>query len=95
MRRARAGHAATRLDDGRIVIIGGVRDPDLDAALANQIDDIEDIARAAVALDVLTARHRVVATLQRHGAAVVESELGEFSARIVAAYLKAKSLVRF
>jgi len=77
------------------VIIGGVRDPDLDAALANQIDDIEDIARAAVALDVLTARHRVVATLQRHGAAVVESELGEFSARIVAAYLKAKSLVRF
>ncbi len=25
MRRARAGHAATRLDDGRIVIIGGVR----------------------------------------------------------------------
>ncbi len=77
------------------VVVGSVRDPDLAEALGGEVGNLEDVARAAVALDVLGSRRQVVAGLRRHGAVVIESPPSELSAGVVAAYLRAKSLARF
>ncbi len=77
------------------VIVAGVSDPALEAALTGPVATVEDAARAAVALDVVEDRRRVVAGLRHRGAQVVEASVDEVSARVVAAYLRAKALARF
>lgn len=77
------------------VAVASVRDPDLDDAVVAIPDDIGDVARAAVALDVLEARRRVVRNLERQGASVIEASPSGLSAGVVAAYLRAKALARF
>ena len=77
------------------VIVASVSDPDLDAAMTAEIERLDEVATAAVALDVLTARRRVVAELIRHGVVVIEDDLDGLTGRVVAAYLRAKALARF
>jgi uncharacterized protein (DUF58 family) len=76
------------------VVIASVRDPDLETPLATDPKSARDVYGAAVALDVLEGRARVVTRLRHLGATVVEAPprlLGEACAR---AYLQLKSRAR-
>ena len=55
------------------VVIASVRDPDLDAAVSIAPSVVHGVYAAAVAIDVLQARRRVVARLRHAGAEVVEA----------------------
>src|SRR4029077_12547466 len=54
------------------VVVASVRDPAVDPAGRSDPRDRVDVYRAAVALDLLDGRHRVVAELRQAGAEVVE-----------------------
>ena len=58
----------------------GVRDPDLDSTLRTEPQTTRDVYAAAIALDVLDGRTRVIERLRHLGATVVEAppaQLGE------------------
>jgi uncharacterized protein (DUF58 family) len=76
------------------VVVASVRDPDLDAAVRTAPSTPHDVYAAAVAIDVLDARRRVVARLRHAGAEVVEAPprlLGEACVRV---YLRLKARAR-
>jgi uncharacterized protein (DUF58 family) len=76
------------------VVIASVRDPDLDAPLRTAAQNSSNVYAAAVALDVLDDRARVVKRLRHLGATVIEAPpllLGEACVR---AYLQLKSRAR-
>ena len=77
------------------VVVASPLDPDVRNAVTSADDGIEGAARAAIALDVLEARHRAVLEIQRLGAQVVECPWERFSVEVVGAYLRAKALARF
>jgi uncharacterized protein (DUF58 family) len=76
------------------VAVAGSADPDLDAAVQDEPRLAGDVYRAAVALDVLGARARAAARLQRAGATVVEAPPATLAAMCVKTYLRAKWLAR-
>jgi uncharacterized protein (DUF58 family) len=76
------------------VAVASAADTDLLAAASVEPERALETYRAAVALDVLAARARVVASLRREGAAVVEAEAGALPAACVRAYLQAKARAR-
>jgi uncharacterized protein (DUF58 family) len=76
------------------VAVAGSADPDLDAAVQDEPRLAGDVYRAAVALDVLGARARAAARLQRAGATVVEAPPATLAAMCVRTYLRAKWLAR-
>jgi uncharacterized protein (DUF58 family) len=76
------------------VAVAGSADPDLDADVRSEPHVAGDVYRAAVALDVLAARARAAARLQRVGATVVEAPPATLAAACVRTYLRAKSLAR-
>jgi uncharacterized protein (DUF58 family) len=76
------------------VVVASVRDPDVDHAVQNPPESPGDVYRAAVALDLLDGRTRVVAELRRAGAEVVESSPQHLAAACVRAYLRLKSRAR-
>jgi len=77
------------------VVVAGVTDPDLDAAIREPPTAVGDVYAAAVALDVLDARARVAAQLRRSGAeAVIEAPPERLAAACVGAYLRAKARAR-
>ncbi len=76
------------------VVVASVRDPAVDAILTTVPGDRSDVFDMAAALDVVAARDRVVAELERAGAAVVEAAPGTLSEECVAAYLRAKARAR-
>ncbi|MEA2223202.1 MAG: hypothetical protein QOH83_1578 [Solirubrobacteraceae bacterium] len=78
------------------VVVAGVADPDLDAALrpsGARVHEL-DVYRAAAALDVLAARERAAARVRGAGAQVLETAPAELSQACVSAYLRAKSRAR-
>jgi uncharacterized protein (DUF58 family) len=77
-----------------VVVVAGTTDPDLDSIVTDAPRSPADVFAAAVALDVLDARRRVVALLRHAGAVVVEARPDALPAACVAAYLKAKSRAR-
>jgi uncharacterized protein (DUF58 family) len=77
-----------------VVVVAGTTDPDLDGIVTDAPRSPADVYAAAVALDVLDARRRVVALLRHAGAVVVEARPDILPAACVAAYLKAKSRAR-
>jgi uncharacterized protein (DUF58 family) len=77
-----------------VVVVAGTTDPDLDGIVTDAPHSPADVFAAAVALDVLDARRRVVALLHHAGAVVVEARPDLLPAACVAAYLKAKSRAR-
>jgi uncharacterized protein (DUF58 family) len=76
------------------VVVASVRDPDVDRAVRTEPRDRGDVYRAAVALELLDGRTRVVAELRRVGAEVVESAPEHLAAACVRAYLQLKSRAR-
>ena len=76
------------------VVVAGVTDPDLEQMVHAPPPAPADVYTAAVALDVLDARSRVVAQLRRAGADVVEAGPDVLPAACVGAYLRAKARAR-
>jgi uncharacterized protein (DUF58 family) len=76
------------------VVVASVRDPDLDAAVREPPQVARDTYAAAIALDVLDARTRVVARLRHAGAEVVEASPTTLNEACVAAYLRLKHRAR-
>ena len=76
------------------VVVAGVTDPDLEQMVHAPPRAPADVYTAAVALDVLDARSRVVAQLRRAGADVVEAGPDVLPAACVGAYLRAKARAR-
>ncbi len=73
------------------VAVATVADADLEAAVSTPPRAPIDAYRAAVAIDVLEARRRVVTRLRHAGAQVVEAPVGALGAACARAYLRAKS----
>jgi len=76
------------------VVVASVRDPDLDAAVRTPPSAPHDVYAAAVAIDVLDARRRVVARLRHAGAEVVEASPALLGEACVRAYLQLKARAR-
>jgi uncharacterized protein (DUF58 family) len=76
------------------VVVAGVVDPDLDAALGTRPANDLDVYRAAAALDVLAARERAAARVRGAGARVLETAPSALARACVGAYLSAKSRAR-
>jgi uncharacterized protein (DUF58 family) len=76
------------------VVIASVRDPDLDASLTAPPETPRDVYAAAVALDVLAGRERVVTRLRHLGATVIEAPPALLGEACVRAYLQLKSRAR-
>jgi uncharacterized protein (DUF58 family) len=76
------------------VVVAGVVDPDLDAALGTLPAHELDVYRAAAALDVLAARERAAARVRGAGARVLETAPAALARACVGAYLSAKARAR-
>jgi len=76
------------------VVVAGVVDPDLDAALRTRPTAELDVYRAAAALDVLAARERAAARVRGAGARVLETAPPDLARACVSAYLSAKARAR-
>ncbi len=76
------------------VVVAGVVDPDLDAALRTRPADELDVYRAAAALDVLAARERAAARVRGAGARVLETAPPDLARACVSAYISAKARAR-
>ena len=76
------------------VVVAGVLDPDLDAAVGARPEHVLDVYRAAAALDVLAARERAAARVRGAGARVLEAPPAGLARAAVAAYLSAKARAR-
>jgi uncharacterized protein (DUF58 family) len=76
------------------VVIASVRDPDLDDAVRSEPRTPHDVYAAAVAVDVLETKQRVVTRLQHAGAEVVEAPAHLLGEACVRAYLRLKSRAR-
>ncbi len=70
------------------------RDPDLEQAITAAPASLHGALRASVALDVLEARGRAVATARSVGIEVVEAPAEELASACVQAYLRAKRRAR-
>ena len=76
------------------VVVAGVVDPDLDAALGTRPARELDVYRAAAALDMLAARERAAARVRGAGAKVLETAPPALARACVGAYLSAKARAR-
>jgi uncharacterized protein (DUF58 family) len=76
------------------VAVASVADPDLRALAGNVPHSVEDVYRAAVAIEVLNARAEVVAQLKHAGGDVIEAGPERLAAACVSAYLRAKARAR-
>ena len=76
------------------VVVASVRDPDLDTTLRRAPQTPRDVYSAAVALDVLDGRARVIERLRHLGATVVEAPPAALGEACVRAYLRLKSRAR-
>ncbi len=70
------------------------RDPDLQEAITDAPASLHGALRASVALDVLEARRRAVATARSVGIEVVEAPADKLASACVQAYLRAKRRAR-
>ena len=76
------------------VTVAGVIDPDLERLVGEPARQLGDVMRAATAVRFLATKERAVALLTHRGVQVVEARFDQFSARCVAAYLRAKRSAR-
>ncbi len=75
--------------------VAGVADPDVRQSLTGVSSEAIAPARAVVAVGVLEARTEAVLQIEGHGATVIDADRRHLNAACVAAYLDAKSRVRF
>jgi len=77
-----------------VVMVVSCADLDLQAAIAGRPNDLRDVMRASVSLDLLTARRRTIALLRHLGAVVVEADPHSLGPACAAAYAGIKSAGR-
>ena len=77
-----------------LVLVGAVRDPDLQMWAEADATDAGTAYRKAAAISALADRRRIAATLNAMGATVVDALPGELAPRLTDAYLKVKATGR-
>jgi uncharacterized protein (DUF58 family) len=77
-----------------VVMVVSCADLDLQAAVAATPNDLRDVMRASVSLDLLVARRRTISLLRRMGAVVVEADPHSLGTACVNAYAGIKSAGR-
>jgi uncharacterized protein (DUF58 family) len=77
-----------------VVVIGAVRDPEVERWAAETGDDPEVVYRRAAALAALAERGRVAARLRALGATVVDAAPGQLSGDLADTYLRLKAIGR-
>jgi uncharacterized protein (DUF58 family) len=77
-----------------VVLVASALDPDLDAIVRTPPQRPLDVYAAAAALDMLAARARAAAAVERAGGTVVEAPAALLPAACVRAYLRAKARAR-
>lgn len=76
------------------VVVAGVNDPDLVAAVTRPPERVIDLHRATVAGDILDERDEVRARLTSMGAVVLDASVEDLPSRCVGAYLRLKAAAR-
>lgn len=87
-------HSLPALARKHALAVASVIDPDLDALMTTPGSDFAQVMRASTAVRFVEAQERAASVLVHRGVAVVESGVETFSARCVAAYLRAKRTAR-
>ena len=87
-------HAVGTLARHHAVVVASVRDLDVETLPGRRPATTLDVLAAAVAVDVVAARERVVARLRAAGAEVVLAGPDELSAACVGAYLRMEARAR-
>lgn len=77
-----------------LLLIGAVRDPDVERWAVGVPVDTAGAFRKAAALAALDERRKIVARLQGLGASVVDAEPGRLAPRLADAYLRVKATAR-
>jgi uncharacterized protein (DUF58 family) len=77
-----------------VVVVGAVRDPDVERWAADPAADGAETYRKVAAVQSLAARDRAVAELRRRGAIVVDAPPGRLAPQLADAYLSAKATGR-
>jgi uncharacterized protein (DUF58 family) len=77
-----------------VVVVGAVRDPDVERWAADPAADGAETYRKVAAVQSLAARDRAVAELRRRGAIVVDAAPGRLAPQLADAYLSAKATGR-
>jgi uncharacterized protein (DUF58 family) len=77
-----------------VVMVVSCADLDLQAAVTAEPNDLRDVLRASVSLDLLAARRRTIGLLQRMGAVVVEADPTSLGPACATAYAGIKSAGR-
>ena len=74
-----------------VVVIGAVRDPEVETWASAPVIESEDAFRRAAAISALTERQRLTAKLRSLGVTVVDAEPGKLAPELADAYLKLKA----
>jgi len=74
-----------------LVLIGAVRDPEVEAWASAEVIDAETAHRRAAAIESLNQRDLAIARLRGMGATVIDAPPGELSTQLADAYLGFKS----
>ena len=77
-----------------VVVIGAVRDPEVERWAVERGDDPEVVYRRAAALAALAERERVAARLRALGATVIDAAPGRLSGDLADTYLRLKAVGR-
>ncbi len=77
-----------------LVIVAGVRDPDVVGWARDKPDDASEAYRKAAAVGALDDRRRAIARLRGMGATVVDATPGRLAPQLADAYLKVKATGR-
>ena len=77
-----------------LIVVGAVRDPEVEAWASAPITDAESAFRRAAALDALAERARLSARLQSLGVTVVDAAPGRLSGELADTYLRLKATGR-
>ncbi len=77
-----------------LVVVGAVRDPDVQRWSETSPTDAGAAYRKAAAISALNDRHRLAVTLSALGATVVDAGPGQLAPRLIDAYLRAKATGR-
>jgi uncharacterized protein (DUF58 family) len=77
-----------------VVVVAGVRDPDVGRWSSGGAGDVPGAYRQAAAVSALESRRRTVARLRGLGATVVDAQPGELAPALADAYLTVKATGR-
>jgi uncharacterized protein (DUF58 family) len=77
-----------------VIVLGAVRDPEVDRWAVAPADDAEDVYRRAAAIAAIGERNRLAARLRGFGVTVVDAEPGRLAPELADTYLRLKATGR-